>query len=104
MRLLRARSTLAPKLTLLMVSFFCSVGTNLCSARGLFSSRSRPCDRFLISCMPVSVEAVETLLKDGEALYVLKRTEARFEDIVCRFVSPPMASNCFVCVSIRWVP
>lgn len=54
--------------------------------------------------MPVSVDVVEMLLKDGEALYVLKRTEARFEDIVCRFVSPPMASNCFVCVSIRWVP
>lgn len=32
--------------------------------------------------MPVSIVAVEMLLNDGEALYVLKRVEARFEDIV----------------------
>jgi len=44
--------------------------------------------------MPVSVELVEMLLKDGEALYVLKRTEARFEEIVCRLVSL-IARACF---------
>jgi len=33
------------------------------------------------------VDVVETLLKEGEALYVLMRTEARFEEMVCRLVS-----------------
>lgn len=83
MRRLSARSTFAPRLTLLIVSFFCSLGTNLCSAKGLFSRRSRPRDSCLISVMPVSVEAVEMLLNEGDALYVLKRIDARFEDIVC---------------------
>jgi hypothetical protein len=33
--------------------------------------------------MPESDDSVETLLKEGETLYVLKRTEARFEEMVC---------------------
>jgi len=32
--------------------------------------------------MPLSVFVVEKLLKDGEALYALKRIDARLEEIV----------------------
>lgn len=49
MRRPRARSTLAPRASLFMLSVFSSVGTKRCFWRGLFSRRSRPSPRWWMS-------------------------------------------------------
>lgn len=61
-----ARSTFAPKASLERSSALRGVGTKRCDCRCLFSSRSRPSVRELISAMPVSVEEF-AVAKDGEA-------------------------------------
>lgn len=77
-----ARSTLAPRASLLRLSDFSALGTNRCFASGLFSRRFSPSRRLLYSVylgsplgrLPVvSSEAIE-----GLPLTVENRFEARF--------------------------
>lgn len=78
-----ARSTLAPRASLLRLSDFSVVGTNLCAWRGLFSRRSRPSPRWVMSRvlgsplgrLPVVRSEVAS---EGLPLMVEKRLELRF--------------------------
>lgn len=82
----RARSTLAPKASLLRLSVFSVLGINRCFVRGLFSKRSRPSRRLLYSVtlgsplgrLPVvRSEAIEGLPLTVENLF-----EARFYTVL----------------------
>lgn len=82
----RARSTLAPRASLLRLSVFSVLGINRCFVRGLFSKRSRPSRRLLYSVtlgsplgrLPVvRSEAIEGLPLTVENLF-----EARFYTVL----------------------
>ena len=54
----RARSTLAPRASLLRLSVFSGVGAYRCCCRRFCSRRSKPCPHSLISCMRGSPEVM----------------------------------------------
>lgn len=82
MRRPRARSTLAPRASLFILSVFSAVGTKRWLCRGLFSSRSRPSPNWWMADSlgsPLGREPmVRTELTDGLPLTEEKRLEARF--------------------------
>ena len=88
-----ARSTLAPRASLLRLSLFSGVGWYRCCWRRLLSSRSKPVDHSLISWrrgswLEVEVVVVMVLSEaamEGTPLYVEKRFEVRLEVTCIRY-------------------
>ena len=82
----RARSTLAPRASLPMLSVFSAVGTKRCCVRGLFSRRSRPSRRLRTSAMrgsPLAMLPFDEAI-EGAPLTVENRLEARFYSACCQ--------------------
>ena len=87
-----ARSTLAPKASLLRLSVFSGVGWYRCCCRRFCSRRSNPCVHSLISCIRGSLfddedalvcEVLSEAARDGTPLKVEKRLDVRL-DATCQ--------------------
>ena len=86
-----ARSTFAPKASLLRLSVFSGVGWYRCCCRRFCSKRSKPCVHSLISCIRGSLldddelvcEVLSDAARDGTPLKVENRLDVRL-DATCR--------------------